>query len=315
MDLSIIVCTYNRAESLRHTIDALLKLEIPASISHEIIVVDNNSTDETRAVMMSYVKNHPHIRYSLEARQGLSHARNHGITASTGDTILFTDDDVLPEPDWAKQILSSLEKHQASACGGYIAPIFETPPPSWLTKRFYGFLAVRDERTDDYEIRNPSAAPFGANMGFRRDVFIELGGFDTARGRKGKNLASGEDGEMFERTLKAGMKVIFVGQARVHHKVESYRLRKRYFRRWRMQASRNIALTRGIPGERQILNIPYYLIAQFLRSLASAAHSRLTKPADEAFSKEIIVWHFVGTMQGLLEARRANKQPPPDSRA
>ena len=303
MDASIIVCTYNRAKSLHDTLRALKAQQPMAGREWEVVVVDNNSKDDTRQVIAEFQHEWPLLRYEFEGEQGLSHARNHGIAVARGDILLFTDDDVLPEPDWLETTLSGMLKYDADACGGYIAPIWESPPPDWLTERFHGFLAVRTERRDDYDITSPSQAPFGANMAFRREVFEKVGGFDTSRGRKGKVLASGEDGELFERILSAGLKVVFLGQSRVHHKVESFRLTKRYFRRWRFQTSRNIAQSKNIPGECRLFNIPLYMFPQFLRAVARMLWGYVSQPKDEAFNREMVVYHFLGTMQGLYRPR------------
>jgi glucosyl-dolichyl phosphate glucuronosyltransferase len=303
MDVSIVVCTYNRAESLKDTLAALAKLVVLPTRVWEVVVVDNNSRDHTHQVVEQTQRTWPRLRYVFEAAQGLSHARNRGIAESTGEVILFTDDDVLPEPDWMETTLAGLEKYRADACGGYIAPIWETPPPAWLTERFYGFLAVRTDRTDDYPIESASQAPFGANMAIRKAVFDKVGLFDTNRGRKGKVLASGEDGEMFERLLAAGFKAVFLGQSRVHHKVEAFRVTKRYFRRWRFQTSRNIAQSRGLEGNRRLFNIPLYVFPQLLRSIMRMLWGHLTKPRDEAFNREIVVFHFLGLIHGLYRAR------------
>lgn len=303
MDVSIIVCTYNRAESLRDTLRALRAQKINTSCEWEVVVVDNNSKDHTRKVVEEVQGEWPLLRYEFEQAQGLSHARNHGIAAALGDILLFTDDDVLPEPDWLGTTLSGLKKYNADACGGYIAPIWGSPPPDWLTERFHGFLAVRTERCDDYAIIKPSQAPFGANMAFRREVFQKVGGFDISRGRKGNVLASGEDGELFERILSAGLKAVFLGQSRVYHKVESFRLTKRYFRRWRFQTSRNIAQSKGMTGERRLLNIPLYVFPQFMRAVARMLWGHISQPRDEAFNREMVVCHFLGMMQGLYRSR------------
>lgn len=303
MDASIIVCTYNRADSLRDTLGALRVQWNRPDCMWEVIVVDNNSNDHTRRVAEELQRDWPQLRYEFEGAQGLSHARNHGIKCARGEVILFTDDDVLPEPDWLENTLAGLEKYDADACGGYIAPIWEAPPPPWLTERFHGFLAVRTERSDDYPITAPGLAPFGANMAFKKVVFDRVGLFDTRRGRKGKVLASGEDGEMFERILGAGLKVVFLGGSRVHHKVEAFRATKRYLRRWRLHTSRNLAISRGVPGARRIGNIPFYLFPQLTRSVARALIYQFTKPGDEAFHQEMIVCHFLGTVQGLWQSR------------
>ncbi len=304
MKASIIVCTYNRAESLRETLSTLRVLDAPADLAWEVLVVDNNSKDHTQQVAEEAMKAWPRLRYVFEANQGLSHARNRGIAETTGKVILFTDDDVLPEADWLTTTLAGLERYQADACGGYIAPIWEVPPPAWLTERFYGFLAVRTEREDDYPITTPGQAPFGANMAFARHVFERIGLFDTNRGRKGNVLASGEDGEMFQRILAAGMTAVFLGQSRVHHKVEAFRTTKAYLRRWRFQTSRNLALSRGLPGTRRVCNIPLYLFPQMLRAMTRALVGRISQPGDEAFNREMVVYHFLGTIQGLWRARQ-----------
>lgn len=305
MHASIIVCTYNRAESLAHTLSCLRKQRLRTDVDWEVIVVDNNSNDATRTTVEAAMPGFPQLRYEFEGRQGLSHARNHGIALAKGDIALFTDDDVCAEPDWVQIILDSMAEHACDACGGYIAPVWEKQPPAWLTERFYGFLAIKTD-TVERQITSASDTPFGANMAFRRELFARHGAFDVTRGRMGNVLASGEDGELFERILNGGGKVMYFPRARVHHRVEAFRLDKAYFRRWRFQTSRNLAISRGVPGERRMFNIPPYLVPQTLRALWRAAWGRLTAPADEAFNREIVVWHFLGTLQGLLQ--RPKKQ-------
>jgi len=190
LDASVIVCTFNRADSLAQTLAALQAQTVPASLRWEVIVVDNNSRDRTRDLVERTTASWPLLRYEFEAAQGLSHARNRGVQCARGAVILFTDDDVLPEPDWIERVLSGLANHGADACGGYIAPIWEEPPPAWLTARFHGFLAVRMEGERSYEIDASSQTPYGANMAIRRDLFERVGMFDTARGRVGKILSS-----------------------------------------------------------------------------------------------------------------------------
>jgi hypothetical protein len=144
-------------------------------------------------------------------------------------------------------------------------------------------------------------------MAFRRCVFDQVGLFDTSRGRTGNTLASGEDGEMFERILSAGMLVMYFPGNRVRHRVEAFRVRRAYFRRWRFQNSRNLAHSRGVPGTRRLMGIPLYLFPQLLRAVSRAAVARITQPADEAFHREIIVWHFLGLMAGLHDIYSGEK--------
>ena len=304
LDASIIVCTYNRAASLPRTLRSLQAQALRPGTEWEVIVVDNNSSDGTRSVVENFCKTFTQLRYGREPQQGLAFARNHGIAIARGAVLLFTDDDVAPESDWVQKILDGMRAHGCDACGGFIAPVWESPPPPWLTERFHGFLAVKAERTDTYEITRDTPLPYGANMAFRREVFDHFGLFDVTRGRRGKILASGEDGEFFDRMLAGGGKVMFFGDARVHHMVESFRLTKRYFRRWRYQTSRNLAETRGFKGKRRLFGVPLYMYPQTLRAIGRALVAKFHAPPDEAFFREIIAWHFLGSVQGLWRSRK-----------
>lgn len=303
-DASIIVCTYNRAVSLDATLKSLAKQKTPEHLKWEVIVVDNNSSDNTKSVVSEWQNTFPQLRYEHESAQGLSHARNRGISAASGEFLLFTDDDVRPEADWLETVVKNMKEYGCDACGGYIAPIWEKEPPKWLTEIFYGFLAIRTETDGPYQITSGHQTPFGANMAFRREVFDEVGIFDTTRGRKGSVLASGEDGELFERLIDGGYKVMYFPDTRVHHCVEAFRTEKKYFRRWRYQTSCNIAQSRGFPGTRRIFGVPLYLFPQSLRAIAVAVKGRLTLPPDEAFYKEMIVFHFLGVIRGLLKRHK-----------
>jgi len=304
LDASVIVCTYNRADSLARTLECLSRQALRPGVRWEVIVVDNNSNDHTRRSVGAHGGAWPGLRYRFEPSQGLSHARNHGIAAARGEVILFTDDDVYPEPDWVQTILDRMASHGCDACGGYIAPIWDAPPPKWLTERFHGFLAIRADRQDTFEVTADGPLPFGANMAFRRQVFDRAGLFDVSRGRKGAVLAGGEDSDLFDRILRSGGKVMFFGDARVHHRVEAFRLRKRYFRKWRFQASRNLGAILEVPGDRRIAGVPLYFFPQLARAIGRAVRARLTGPRDEAFFRELLVWHFLGMMRGLADRRQ-----------
>ncbi|MBK1714384.1 glycosyltransferase [Rubrivivax gelatinosus] len=299
MDATVIVCTYNRAASLADTLAALAALELAPGFEWELVVVDNNSRDATRQTVEDFAAAHPALalRYVFEARQGLSHARNRGIAEARGAILAFTDDDVLPAPDWLALLVRGMEEHGCAAAGGYIAPLWLAPPPAWLTERFYGFLALKTDEDGPKPVSEPEHMPFGASLVFRREVFERLGGFDPNLGRKGAVLAGGEEIDVLMRVVHDGGRVVYFPQARVRHKVEAFRLNKRYFRRWRYQCSRNEAAALPATG-RRIAGVPAYLLPQLARAVGKAAWMRLTSPADEAFRQEMIVWHFLGLMRG-----------------
>ena len=277
IDASVIVCTYNRAESLRRTLDRILRQKVDNALSWEVIVVDNNSTDHTYQVVEDAKREAYRlvVRYEFEKKQGLSHARNRGLASSHGKLILFTDDDVSPDPNWLNVIVNSMAEYDCDACGGWIGPVWEEAPPPWLTDRFYGFLALRVDEDGPKLVTNVRDAPFGANMAFRKSIFDRFGLFATDRGRIGNRLWSGEDGEFFQRLIDGGAEAMYFPQARVYHHIGKERMRKQYFRKWRFQTSYNMVRNGGIVGSRCLLGVPLYLLRQTTIAAAKAIIARL----------------------------------------
>jgi len=297
--ISVIICTYNRANSLKDTLD-YLKNQSYKDDSWELIVVDNNSNDNTKEIINSYKNKLPNLTYQFEPNQGLSFARNLGIKYAHGDIIAFTDDDVLPEADWLYQISNNMAIYNCDACGGYISPKWEAPPPSWLSEIFYGFLAIKIDLNGPRQLSITDELPFGANMAFRKSIFSAYGLFDTHKGRKGNILAGGEDIEMFERIIHAQCPVFYFPNIKVAHKVEAFRTKKNYFRRWRFQCSKNIAMEWNHESSRNLFGVPFYLINQTIKSIIKSFMYLLTMPKDIAFRQEMIVWHFLGLIAGIL---------------
>jgi glycosyltransferase involved in cell wall biosynthesis len=307
--ISVVICTYNRANSLADTLCCLEKQSYEND-KWELIVVDNNSNDNTKNIVSQYSGKLPNLTYQFEPQQGLSYARNLGINSAQGEIIVFTDDDVLPATDWLVQIHKNMEKYHCDACGGFIAPKWETPPPSWLTEVFYGFLAIKTDPNGPRQLSQNDELPFGANMAFRKTMFSKYGLFDTQKGRKGDILSGGEDSEMFARIIQANCSVYYFPDAKVTHKVEAFRVKKNYFRRWRFQCSKNSAMTSEFEGSRRIFGIPLYFIHQTVRAIIKSFYYLITKPQDIAFRQEMIVWHFLGLISGILHSgyHPANQQ-------
>ncbi len=305
MNATVIICTYNRSDSLRRTLESLSRQKVPEGFEFEVIVVDNNSNDSTKQVV-EHAQNRlniPCLRYEFEKAQGLCFARNRGIACARGDIVLFTDDDVTVAEDWIYEIIKGMEQYDCQACGGYIGPVWETQPPYWLTEIFYGFLAVRTDEGAPKKVSQISDLPFGANMAIRKDVFEKVGTFNTSLGRKGNVLSSYDDTDLLDRIIQSGGYIYYLPHARVYHHIESYRTTKKYFRRWRMHCSRNLAESHGIPGYRKLFGVPVYIYSQLIRSVISAARDRFVLQPDAAFRKELIVWHFIGLIAGLYNKR------------
>jgi glycosyltransferase involved in cell wall biosynthesis len=230
MFLSVAICTWNRAQSLRVALASLTRLSVPAGAGWEVVVVDNNSTDDTVTVVEGYRDALP-VRYVFEPRQGLSHARNRAAQVAGGDLIIFTDDDVRVDPRWLAEYASAVNRFpEATFFGGTIDLRFPCTPPRWLRNnlsRFQTAYACRSIDPGTIVIRRREDLPFGANMGFRRSVF-DATRFSPSLGRVGAELMSGEETEVMERLLAQGDTGVWIGSAIVEHVIPKERLTKQY---------------------------------------------------------------------------------------
>jgi glycosyltransferase involved in cell wall biosynthesis len=262
MKITVIVCTYNRCESLAKALDSLGASEVDKSVEWEVLVVDNNSKDQTHEVVKQFSDRFPgRFRYVFEAQQGLCHARNAGIRESLGEILAFTDDDVSVDPAWLENLTGALRGGEWAGTGGRILPVWPGPAPQWLPtegQHALAPLAVFDLGENTCEL---SEAPFGANMAYRKVMFEKYGGFRTDLGRVGNNLMSGEDTEFGIRLLSAGERLRYEPSAVVHHPVTEDRMKKGYFLRWWFDNGRGGIRQFGVrPQTKYYLSgIPLYL--------------------------------------------------------
>lgn len=133
MDVSVVLATYNRATSLQATLETFAGLTVPSGITWELLVVDNNSTDGTRAVIERAASEARFgIRYIFEKTQGRSAALNSGIAAAQGEIVAFTDDDVLLHRDWIAALKQTFDQFDCAGVAGKIVPLWNHPKPDWL---------------------------------------------------------------------------------------------------------------------------------------------------------------------------------------
>ncbi|OGW86094.1 MAG: hypothetical protein A3A81_06265 [Omnitrophica bacterium RIFCSPLOWO2_01_FULL_45_10b] len=225
--VSVIVCSYNRAESLRETIESLVSQS--PGCSYEIIVVDNNSKDSTKEVAQSF---NGKVRYVFESKQGLSYARNKGIGEARGQILAFTDDDVIVDSNWVSSIFNCFKETRALAVGGKIERLWNCERPEWLIDELMGPLIVQDLGPARKKWEQKNRHMIGANMAFHRMLFKQYGLFKEELGRRGDELIGGEDRELFRRLFEAKIPIFYEPKAVVHHKVEKERLTKDYMRQW-----------------------------------------------------------------------------------
>jgi glycosyltransferase involved in cell wall biosynthesis len=242
MQVSVVIATYNRARLLPGILGVLASQEAHPPLQWEIVVVDNNSSDSTRDVVASFSRTTTiPVRYAFEARQGLSSARNRGVQEARGAILAFTDDDVLPAPDWIVQVVAAIDRWGAHGVGGRILPRWEASPPSWITGnwRLLRRLSIMD--FDQSRLlalplqRNPQV--WGANMAFRREVFDRVGGFDPRLGLIGPKLFRSEESDLIDRALRLGLRIAYDPALTVYHRIGSDRMQKSYFRRLALESA------------------------------------------------------------------------------
>ena len=246
LKVTVAIPTYNRAAFLRQTLAGLVEQQFPRD-HFEILVIDNNSIDGTRAVVAEFADSRPAPRYLLEKHQGLDYARNRAIAEARGEIIVFGDDDILVQPDWLAQMAVPLLADPAQrigAIGGEVIPVFPDGLPPWVAE-WHSPLAFRSD-LGPLEARH---SPMGANLAFPKWVFAKLGLFHTALDRAAGNYFSGGDSEMIRRVRAAGHEVWFAPAAAVRHQMPASRTTFRYASRHAFDSARSRVIDRaGQPG-------------------------------------------------------------------
>jgi glycosyltransferase involved in cell wall biosynthesis len=287
----------------------MLKLRIPEGISWELLVVDNNSTDETSAVLARYADKLP-LRALFEPRQGKSHACNLLVSQATGDLILWTDDDVLVAPDWIEQyVLAARQWPQATFFGGTIDPWFEAPPPKWMLNGLEsplgplaGALALLQLGEDVRPLKGIEN-PYGANMALRTDV-LRRNPFDVRVGPTGQQMLRGEDTRLIEKLKEQGELGIWVGPAKVRHWVPRERMTRKYIWKWYFGTGVTAIRIRGLEPGRRVFGIPPWIIRRLFGHMLAWSFGWLRLNHEGCAS-----WRHMAIDLGLLvESRRHSQQ-------
>lgn len=314
MKITVILCTYNRCQSLAKALESAAALKLPEADEWEILVVDNNSTDKTREVVESFCGQYPgRFRYLFESQQGKSHALNAGISETHADVLAFMDDDVTVDPAWLQNLTASLHSGHWAGAGGRILPQQTFRPPSWLSlseRHVFAPLALFDPGPDTGEL---SEAPFGTNMAFRRGVFNKYGRFRNDLGPCPGSEIRSEDSEFGHRLLAAGERLRYEPSAVVYHEVPECRLHKNYFLTWWFDKARADIRAFGIPAETKwrLGGIPLV----FLRRLTVWTLRWLVavKPSWR-FSCKLKVWTVAGQiMECYRQSLGAKRQTEEES--
>jgi len=313
MDVSIAICTRDRAASLARTLDSLSAMRIPDGLEWEVVVVNNASRDDTDSVIAGFRHRLP-LRREYEAVPGLSNARNRAVGTLRGAHVIWTDDDVIVDRYWlAAYIEAFRERPDAAIFGGKIIPLFEEPVPAWLRECWMAVgdaYAFRDFGNEPSPITDLSA-PYGANFAVRvkeQRAYLynpELGA--------GTRIATGEETEVIERMFKDGLSGYWVPAATVQHCIPRARQTLRYLSDYyRAQGWRRALQAGDAPSGNgpRLFGWPRGLVRQLIANCCHYQSRRWTTPS------RVWIWHFViyAMKRGEWDFYRRSEAAPADGR-
>ena len=302
MNITVILCTYNRCQILGKALASVALSRLPESVEWEVLVVDDNSNDRTADVVADFRRRYlGRFRYLFNPQSGKSNSLNKGIVEAKGEVLAFMDDDVTVEPTWLQRLTTPVLEGKGTGCGGRILPEWSCTPPQWLPDSGRHPLAPLAVFDLGLEAGRLTEAPFGTNMAFHKSVFVKYGGFRTDLGPgAGREIRHAEDSEFGSRLLAAGEQLWYEPSAIVYHPVPENRLRQQYFLAWWFDKSRADIQAFGLPADSRLVlaGIPLRLF----RSLAvCTARWMLAVRPSRRFSNKIQVWSLAGQ---ILECYR-----------
>jgi glycosyltransferase involved in cell wall biosynthesis len=297
MRISVLICTRDRAASLRQTLASVFAQSLPADFDYEVVVVDNGSADETPRVVDEFRASHPHrLRYHFEGRRGLAHARNAGLRVVTGEVIAFTDDDVLVSDSWLGEMRREFEADAGMGvlAGRVLLARGELQRVAYQPREEPGVFDSAERAVEH------ACVVVGANMAFRREVFALCGSYD---GRLGAGLffSGCEDLDMVCRAMREGFRLRYSPEVLIYHNhdrlslKQACRLQYGYGRGYAAYLVKHI-----LGGDRHALRVAYWSAYNYVRQ----GLRRNAGPDNvAAFSRALLKGMVVASLPALWQMR------------
>jgi glucosyl-dolichyl phosphate glucuronosyltransferase len=308
--VSVIICTYNRSKSLAETLNSLARMPISAALAWELLVVDNNSPDDTAEVVRAFQKRETQIplRYFFESVPGLSNARNRAIRESRGEILAFLDDDVVVSEHWLSEVSKAFERFDAACVGGRVLLEGSSPRPGWWDK-FYDVAVGEFDRGSDVivDTSTETLIGIGANIMFKRSAFEQCGWFRTDMGRKPNELQTGEETDMVQRLRAHRAQLVYYPDALVYHCVPRQRFSKAYLRQHFYHSGQWYFLKELANPSlgRRILGVPRWRYRLVLINLWTLLLFGLRRRETESFRQQVEVAFFLGYFTAAQRRDRA----------
>lgn len=291
--ISLIIATWNGAPTLERTLEAMTRLEVPDG-GHEIIVVDNASTDETPAIIDCFKDRLP-LKHLHEARRGKAHALNTAIDAAQGDFLVFTDDDVISDPGWLRAYEAAAKAQpQYGFFAGQIRHDWARKPPHWLERLGTAGKAYGGTPMDMSEGPVPRYAAKGANMAVRRNTLGDVR-FRTNEATNYTGAGTGGEDSWFAHDASGG-RIWYVPDARIKHMVRDHEIGIRpVFRRYVRIGMSSYQLNPNAQAhfKRKMLGVPVNAVGRLVIASGAVVHRLLrldTKTASHRMISVAIEW-------------------------
>ena len=297
MNITIIIPTYNRAKILQTTLNSFLLLQYE-KIKWEIIVVDNNSKDDTKDIVLNFNNILP-IRYLFEKKQGKNYALNTAVKQSKGAVLVFIDDDILVDRLWLIEIYSSTLRYpDYDVFGGKTLPQFPRGTPEWIKKSNYSIFVygIHDLDQQEGEYQN-SGTPGGANCWVRGQVFRSGNMYSVDIGPKGYGRISGSELEFFTRLLRKGIKPVYIPTALVTHRIQKFQTKKKYLVKRSYASGRGFIYVHNDSISPRIFGVPRYIFRQIVEGLIKSIYCYIKLDIKSAFEHVMYVAHRVGCVK------------------
>ncbi|MCF6366842.1 MAG: glycosyltransferase [Bacteroidales bacterium] len=224
--LSVVICAYNRASYVYKGLTALNSQTADNKL-FEVIVVDNNSTDNTKEICCNFIKKNPkfNLKFVRETKQGLSFARNKGIEVSNAEIISYIDDDAVARKDYIENLIKAFDNNpDYGALGGKVIPVYENgTEPVWMSKYIFGIVSKVDYGDTEKEFTRKF--PTGCNMAFRKKEIANIGGFNTDL------VYRGDDKFVFLKLKENNIKILYAPNVFVEHFIEEFRTTPEHIRK------------------------------------------------------------------------------------
>lgn len=226
IEISAVICTHNRSSMLADCVNSLRQQNIDPE-NFEILIVDNNSTDNTKEIATEFCKNHNNIKYFFEKTVGYSAPRNCGWKNASGKIIAYIDDDEIAAPNWIESILNTFQiEEKPDIIGGIYNVKYDETPPEWFTDSIGG---TNEKRPKGLLNQRQDCYLAGGNIALKKEVLEKLNGFSSDFDMKDSFLMMGEDTDICQRAKNAGFKLYYNPEIAIYHRMNSnnYDIEKR----------------------------------------------------------------------------------------